>query len=135
MRARIIVYDVTSRESFEALPRWLEEFEKYVSAEVVKIVVGNQLDRVSDGPRSFSFRILPPPSTPDLLTRVRLLGELSTSAYGRGRGVRTAHGMSFCRGVLHDGGGRDRRVQRRPRVHYRYTLVVARGVVVQYCRR
>jgi hypothetical protein len=41
------VYDVSSRESFEALPRWLEELENYVPPEVVKIVVGNKLDKVS----------------------------------------------------------------------------------------
>jgi len=41
----ILVYDVSSRESFEALPRWLEELENYVSPEVVKIVVGNKLDK------------------------------------------------------------------------------------------
>ena len=47
MRASTIVYDVSSRESFEALPRWLEELENYVAPEVVKIVVGNKLDKVS----------------------------------------------------------------------------------------
>jgi len=41
----ILVYDVSSRESFEALPRWLEELENYVPPEVVKIVVGNKLDK------------------------------------------------------------------------------------------
>ncbi|KAI0289001.1 ras-domain-containing protein [Russula brevipes] len=41
----ILVYDVSSRESFEALPRWLDELENYVSPEVVKIVVGNKLDK------------------------------------------------------------------------------------------
>ena len=40
------VYDVSNRESFEALPRWLEELENYVPPEVVKIVVGNKLDKV-----------------------------------------------------------------------------------------
>ena len=135
MRARVIVYDVSSRKSFEALPRWLEEFENYVLREVVKIVVGNKLDKVSKYPRSFFFGSSPPLSTPDLLTHVRHLGELSRSAYGRSRGVRGAQGMSFCRGVLQDGGGRDRRVQRRPRVHYRHALVVAREIVVQDCRR
>ncbi|KAH8982564.1 ras-domain-containing protein [Lactarius hatsudake] len=39
------VYDVSNRESFEALPRWLEELENYVPPEVVKIVVGNKLDK------------------------------------------------------------------------------------------
>jgi len=41
----ILVYDVSNRESFEGLPRWLEELENYVSPEVVKIVVGNKLDK------------------------------------------------------------------------------------------
>jgi Ras-related protein Rab-18 len=42
----VLVYDVSNRESFEALPRWLEELENYVPPEVVKIVVGNKLDKV-----------------------------------------------------------------------------------------
>lgn len=54
-RALVIVYDVSSRESFEALPRWLEELENYVSPEVVKIVVGNKLDKVSNDPDSFPY--------------------------------------------------------------------------------
>ena len=43
------VYDVSNRETFEALPRWLEELENYVPSEVVKIVVGNKLDKVKSG--------------------------------------------------------------------------------------
>ena len=45
-----LVYDVSNRESFEALPRWLEELENYVPPEVVKIVVGNKLDKVMPSP-------------------------------------------------------------------------------------
>ncbi|KAI9451794.1 ras-domain-containing protein, partial [Lactarius psammicola] len=41
----ILLYDVSNRESFEALPQWLEELENYVPPEVVKIVVGNKLDK------------------------------------------------------------------------------------------
>ena len=41
-----LVCDVLNRESFEALPRWLEELENYVPLEVVKIVIGNKLDKV-----------------------------------------------------------------------------------------
>jgi hypothetical protein len=40
-----LVCDVSDRESFEALPRWLEELGNYVPPEVVKIVVGNKLAR------------------------------------------------------------------------------------------
>ncbi|KAF9074603.1 ras-domain-containing protein [Rhodocollybia butyracea] len=41
----ILVYDVSSRESFDALPRWYSELETYVSESVVKILVGNKLDK------------------------------------------------------------------------------------------
>ena len=61
MRACAIVYDVSSRRSFEALPGWIDEFENCFLPEAVKIVVGNKLDRVSNDLRSFSFRILPLP--------------------------------------------------------------------------
>lgn len=40
------VYDVANRETFDALPRWYRELETYVSDSVVKIVVGNKLDKV-----------------------------------------------------------------------------------------
>ena len=39
------VYDVSNRKSFEALPLWWSELEKHVPPEVVKIVVGNKLDK------------------------------------------------------------------------------------------
>jgi len=41
----ILVYDVSNRESFEALPRWYSELETYVSSSVVKILVGNKMDK------------------------------------------------------------------------------------------
>jgi len=41
----ILVYDVSNRESFEALPRWYSELETYVSSSVVKILVGNKVDK------------------------------------------------------------------------------------------
>jgi len=41
----ILVYDVSNRESFDALPRWYSELETYVSDAVVKIVVGNKVDK------------------------------------------------------------------------------------------
>ncbi|KAF8829856.1 hypothetical protein HHX47_DHR2000312 [Lentinula edodes] len=40
-----LVYDVSSRESFDALPRWYSELETYVSDSVVKILVGNKVDK------------------------------------------------------------------------------------------
>ncbi|KAG8931413.1 hypothetical protein FRC01_001360 [Tulasnella sp. 417] len=39
------VYDVSNRESFEALPKWFTELETYVSPNVVKILVGNKVDK------------------------------------------------------------------------------------------
>ncbi|KAA1470882.1 ras-domain-containing protein [Dentipellis sp. KUC8613] len=41
----ILVYDVANKESFDALPRWYSELETYVSDSVVKIVVGNKVDK------------------------------------------------------------------------------------------
>ncbi|KAF9466832.1 ras-domain-containing protein [Collybia nuda] len=41
----ILVYDVSNRESFDALPRWYSELETYVSNSVVKILVGNKVDK------------------------------------------------------------------------------------------
>ncbi|KAH9849121.1 ras-domain-containing protein [Lenzites betulinus] len=41
----ILVYDVANRESFEALPKWFSELETYVSSAVVKIIVGNKVDK------------------------------------------------------------------------------------------
>jgi Ras-related protein Rab-18 len=40
------VYDVSNRESFDALPRWYSELETYVNDKVVKILVGNKVDKV-----------------------------------------------------------------------------------------
>jgi len=41
----ILVYDVANRESFDALPKWYSELETYVSSSVVKILVGNKVDK------------------------------------------------------------------------------------------
>ncbi|KAI0641761.1 ras-domain-containing protein [Trametes meyenii] len=41
----VLVYDVANRESFEALPKWFSELETYVSSAVVKIIVGNKVDK------------------------------------------------------------------------------------------
>jgi len=41
----ILVYDVANRESFDALPRWYSELETYVNPKVVKMVVGNKVDK------------------------------------------------------------------------------------------
>ena len=40
------MYDVANRESFDALPKWFAELETYVSSAVVKIIVGNKVDKV-----------------------------------------------------------------------------------------
>jgi GTPase SAR1 family protein len=44
---RITVYDVANRQSFDALPKWYSELETYVSPSVVKILVGNKVDKAS----------------------------------------------------------------------------------------
>ena len=42
------VYDVTSRESFNALPTWFNELDTFTNnPEIVKIIVGNKVDKES----------------------------------------------------------------------------------------
>ncbi|KAF8346282.1 putative ras-related protein rab-18 [Amanita rubescens] len=43
----ILVYDVTSRETFDMIERWYTEIEKNTTAPVVKMLVGNKVDKVS----------------------------------------------------------------------------------------
>eukprot|EP00042_Codosiga_hollandica_P048992 m.560005 g.560005 ORF g.560005 m.560005 type:complete len:140 (-) comp57785_c0_seq1:207-626(-) len=41
----ILVYDVTSRASFQNVVMWLNELEVYSSPSVVKMLVGNKIDK------------------------------------------------------------------------------------------
>ena len=41
----IIVYDVTDRETFDNVRTWISEIDKYSSAGVCKILVGNKCDK------------------------------------------------------------------------------------------
>lgn len=44
-KGAILVYDITSRKSFERLGFWLEQLESKCGPDLPKIVVGNKLDR------------------------------------------------------------------------------------------
>ncbi|KAI0288985.1 P-loop containing nucleoside triphosphate hydrolase protein [Russula brevipes] len=41
----ILVYDVSSRKSFQALPHWLEQIENHAPPGAVKLLVGNKLEK------------------------------------------------------------------------------------------
>lgn len=43
----IIVYDVTNRETFSRVCRWIDEIKKYCDDNVVKVLVGNKADVIS----------------------------------------------------------------------------------------
>lgn len=45
LTSRYAVYDVSSRASFTALTSWFRELSTYTSPEVVKIIVGNKVDK------------------------------------------------------------------------------------------
>lgn len=49
----MLVYDVTNRESFEEIPKWVEESEKYAAENTIRIFVGSKCDVV--GKRKVSF--------------------------------------------------------------------------------
>jgi Ras-related protein Rab-1A len=40
----MIVYDITDRESFEAVKSWMLEIERYAQENVTRILVGNKCD-------------------------------------------------------------------------------------------
>ena len=42
-----LVYDVTSRTSFENIIMWLNELEVYAGTNIVKMLVGNKTDKVT----------------------------------------------------------------------------------------
>lgn len=66
MRARLImcfcfaaVYDVTHQETFSKLDNWLNELETYCTRnDLVKMLVGNKIDRVSAGLIIFEALVL-----------------------------------------------------------------------------
>ena len=47
-RGAILVYDITSRKSFERLGFWLEQLESKCGSDLPMIVVGNKLDREAE---------------------------------------------------------------------------------------
>ena len=142
LSCELSVYDVANRESFDALPRWYSELETYVSESVVKIVVGNKVDKVRRLP-SYHICIHIKPTkchhrtlfalTYDLAparTRngmVNPLGVLSPSPNTRGGGLRRAHEQPFRRGERQDVGRCARCVPQRRRAHHRHAG--AMGVV------
>ena len=86
------VYDVSNRETFEALPRWYSELETYVSESVVKIIVGNKVDKVCRPP---------PPLHPLFNTSA---GILPTSTNIRRRGFCSSYELPFHRNFGKDCG-------------------------------
>jgi Ras-related protein Rab-1A len=40
----IVVYDITDRDSFEAVRQWMIEIDKYAQESVIKLLVGNKCD-------------------------------------------------------------------------------------------
>ena len=44
----LLIYDITSRDSFKNLESWLIEIEKHPSDNVLKILIGNKVDLVDD---------------------------------------------------------------------------------------
>ncbi|XP_022240851.1 ras-related protein Rab-30-like isoform X2 [Limulus polyphemus] len=43
--ALILVYDISTQPTFDCLPDWLREIEQYANPRVLKVLVGNKIDR------------------------------------------------------------------------------------------
>lgn len=43
--ALILVYDISCQPTFDCLPDWLREIEEYASSKVLRVLVGNKIDR------------------------------------------------------------------------------------------
>lgn len=43
--ALVLVYDITSRESFNSLPGWVKEVEQYASRKIISVLVGKHQGR------------------------------------------------------------------------------------------
>ncbi|KAI0300631.1 putative ras-related protein rab-18 [Multifurca ochricompacta] len=41
----MLVYDASCRQSFDELTRWFKEIDRYVTGPVVKVIVGNKVDK------------------------------------------------------------------------------------------
>jgi small GTP-binding protein len=44
----LIVFDVTCIKSFESITKWIKDVEMYCSQNVVKIIVGNKVDKIGE---------------------------------------------------------------------------------------
>ncbi|XP_030061941.1 ras-related protein Rab-43 [Microcaecilia unicolor] len=40
----IIAYDISKRESFQSIPRWIEDVRKYAGSSIVQLLIGNKSD-------------------------------------------------------------------------------------------
>jgi GTPase SAR1 family protein len=49
------VYDVTNRDSFDAVLWWFSERSQYAPEGAVKMIVGNKSDKVTSPPPNFEF--------------------------------------------------------------------------------
>lgn len=54
----LLVYDVTNRETFDALHNWWNEVNTYCSSpDVVKVLVGNKVDKVRQDAFGFKLKV------------------------------------------------------------------------------
>jgi hypothetical protein len=78
------VYDVSSRPTFDELLRWFRELDTYCGEGVVKVLVGNKVDKVSY-------------SSHFLCVQADMIGVLATGLDGGRAGVCGQDGNVICR--------------------------------------
>jgi GTPase SAR1 family protein len=58
----LVVYDVTSKLSFDNIKKWLDDVERHASTNIVKLLVGNKADL--DNKRQVDFQTAKVPTIP-----------------------------------------------------------------------
>ena len=45
----LVVYDITKKDTFSHVKKWLDELKDHAEPDIVVVLVGNKLDLVEDG--------------------------------------------------------------------------------------
>ena len=86
--ALVLVFDITSKESFNALPSWLREVEQYASPKVISVLVGKKYYH-------YHFMPLPPTCTLCISSRNAYVIQMITEGVSKNYPSNSNFGISL----------------------------------------